>query len=132
MSEAQSTLPVLSASVPKPSQPWGARKIAEVCLQIIERTGRFADEVFVDVTAGLEVSDRERSLAFELVLGVLRHYITLDWRLNQVSRKPMARPPLNGGHHTSGCRVPTVLFGQDSRLGGGQRGRSADSNPTGA
>jgi 16S rRNA (cytosine967-C5)-methyltransferase len=73
---------------------WSARKIAAAALQTIERTRAFSDDVFDHMTKDLEVSERDRNLAFELVYGVLRHYHTLDWRLDQVSRKPMVRLPL--------------------------------------
>ena len=73
---------------------WSARKIAAATLQTIERTRAFSDEVFDHITKDLVVSERDRHLAFELVYGVLRHYLTLDWRLDQVSRKPMVRLPL--------------------------------------
>jgi len=63
-------------------------------LQTIERTRAFSDDAFDDITKDLVVSERDRHLAFELVYGVLRHYLTLDWRLDQVSRKPMVRLPL--------------------------------------
>ncbi len=73
---------------------WSARKIAAAALQMIERTRAFGDDVFDHITKDLVVTERDRHLAFELVYGVLRHYLTLDWRLDQVSRKPMVRLPL--------------------------------------
>jgi 16S rRNA (cytosine967-C5)-methyltransferase len=88
-----------SASHGKPlasatGRSWSARRIAAAALQTIERTRGFSDDVFDDITKDLVVSERDRHLAFELVYGVLRHYLTLDWRLDQVSRKPMVRLPL--------------------------------------
>jgi 16S rRNA (cytosine967-C5)-methyltransferase len=91
--------------MPKPSSPVNpqasttgesssARKLAAVLLQKIERTRAFGDEAFHSLTTQANVSERDRNLAFELVYGVLRHYCHLDWRLDQVSRKPMARLPL--------------------------------------
>ncbi|MEZ4274404.1 MAG: 16S rRNA (cytosine(967)-C(5))-methyltransferase RsmB [Nitrospirales bacterium] len=68
--------------------------MAAAALQTIERTRAFSDDVFDHITKDLVVSERDRHLAFELVYGVLRHYLTLDWRLDQVSRKPMIRLPL--------------------------------------
>jgi 16S rRNA (cytosine967-C5)-methyltransferase len=73
---------------------WSARKIAAATLQAIERSRAFSDDVFDRITKDLVVSERDRHLAFELVYGVLRHYLTLDWRLDQVSRKPMVRLPV--------------------------------------
>ena len=93
MARPQSTspkTPQVTASV----HPWSARKLATAALQTIERTRSFSDDVFDHMTKDLEVSDRDRNLAFELVYGVMRHYGTLDWRLDQVSRKPMVRLPL--------------------------------------
>ncbi|PJA79760.1 MAG: 16S rRNA (cytosine(967)-C(5))-methyltransferase RsmB [Nitrospirae bacterium CG_4_9_14_3_um_filter_51_5] len=88
--------PASSANPPASStgRSWGARKIAAATLQTIERTRAFSDDVFDHLTKDLDVSERDRHLAFELVYGVLRHYLTLDWRLDQVSRKPMVRLPL--------------------------------------
>jgi 16S rRNA (cytosine967-C5)-methyltransferase len=88
-----------SASHRKPlafatGRSWSARKIAAATLQTIERTRAFSDDVFDDMTKDLVISERDRHLAFELVYGVLRHYLTLDWRLDQVSRKAMVRLPL--------------------------------------
>jgi 16S rRNA (cytosine967-C5)-methyltransferase len=88
-----------SKSAPLPASPaasrfWSARKIAAATLQRIERTQTFGDDTFDRVTKNLVLSERDRHLAFELVYGVLRHHMTLDWRLDHVSRKPMARLPL--------------------------------------
>ncbi|WP_342348471.1 16S rRNA (cytosine(967)-C(5))-methyltransferase RsmB [uncultured Nitrospira sp.] len=77
-----------------PGRSWSARKIAAATLQAIERSRVFSDDAFDHITKDLVVSERDRHLAFELVYGVLRHYLTLDWRLDQVSRKPMVRLPL--------------------------------------
>ena len=64
-------------------------------LQTIFRTQAFADDVFDATIKDVVLSSPDRALAFELVYGVLRHAITLDWRLDHLSRKPMARLPLN-------------------------------------
>jgi 16S rRNA (cytosine967-C5)-methyltransferase len=76
------------------SRFWSARKLAAVILLKIERTRAFGDDVFDQMTKNVEIPERDRHLAFELVYGVLRHYLTLDWRLDHVSRKPMVRLPL--------------------------------------
>jgi 16S rRNA (cytosine967-C5)-methyltransferase len=78
--------------MPSPSNP---RKFACKVLQTIFRTQAFADDVFDAEIKDVVLSDQDRALAFELVYGVLRHAVTLDWRLDQISRKPMARLPLN-------------------------------------
>ncbi|MGD9852057.1 MAG: 16S rRNA (cytosine(967)-C(5))-methyltransferase RsmB [Nitrospirales bacterium] len=78
------------------SLPPTARKIAWKVLQTIYRNQAFADDAFdAIVLKEISLSSQDRALAFELVYGVLRHAFTLDWRLDQLSRKPMARLPLN-------------------------------------
>ena len=77
---------------PSPSSP---RKFACKVLQTIFRTQSFADDVFDAEIKDVVLSEQDRALAFELVYGVLRHAVTLDWRLDQISRKPIARLPLN-------------------------------------
>ncbi len=77
---------------PSPSNP---RKFACKVLQTIYRSQTFADEVFDATVKDVVLSEPDRALAFELVYGVLRHAVTLDWRLDHLSRKPMARLPLN-------------------------------------
>ncbi|MDH3771657.1 MAG: 16S rRNA (cytosine(967)-C(5))-methyltransferase, partial [Nitrospirota bacterium] len=71
------------------------RKLACTVLQTIFRTQAFADDVFDATIKDVVLSEQDRGLAFELVYGVLRHAVTLDWRLDQISRKPIARLPLN-------------------------------------
>ncbi len=77
------------------SSPQTARKLACKVIQTIYRTQAFADDVFEATLQNILLSSQDRALAFELVYGVLRHAITLDWRLDHLSRKPMARLPLN-------------------------------------
>ncbi|MGE0472605.1 MAG: 16S rRNA (cytosine(967)-C(5))-methyltransferase RsmB [Nitrospirales bacterium] len=72
-----------------------ARTIACRVLQTIYRNRAFADDVFDAQLQEVSLTAQDRALAFELVYGVLRHALTLDWRLNRISRKPMARLPLN-------------------------------------
>ena len=78
-----------------PPSPSNARKAACLALQAIYRTKAFADDVIESTLHKVAVSEQDRGLAFELVYGVLRHAITLDWRLDHLSRKPMVRLPLN-------------------------------------
>jgi 16S rRNA (cytosine967-C5)-methyltransferase len=52
------------------------------------------DEQATDFALRALDDPRERSLAFELVYGVLRQRGTLDWRLNEVSKRPVERLPL--------------------------------------
>jgi 16S rRNA (cytosine967-C5)-methyltransferase len=77
---------------PSPSTP---RKFACKVLQTIYRDQAFADDVFDAAIKDVVLSEADRALAFELIYGVLRHAVTLDWRLDHLSRKPMARLPLN-------------------------------------
>ncbi|MCA9462320.1 MAG: 16S rRNA (cytosine(967)-C(5))-methyltransferase RsmB [Nitrospira sp.] len=72
-----------------------ARKFAYKALQTIFRTQTFANDVFDIALRDVSLSAQDRGLAFELVYGILRQAILLDWRLDQISRKPMARLPLN-------------------------------------
>ena len=78
-----------------PPSPSNARKAACIALQAIYRSKAFADDVIEATLNDIAVSEQDRGLAFELVYGVLRHAIALDWRLDHLSRKPMARLPLN-------------------------------------
>lgn len=78
-----------------PSSPPTARNIACKVLQTVYRKQTFADDVFDATLQETSLPPQDRALAFELVYGVLRHALTLDWRLDQLSRKPMARLPLN-------------------------------------
>ncbi len=78
-----------------PPFPSNARKFACAVLQTIYRTQAFAEDVIETTLNDVVLSEPDRALAFELVYGVLRHAITLDWRLDHLSHKPMARLPLN-------------------------------------
>jgi 16S rRNA (cytosine967-C5)-methyltransferase len=78
-----------------PSSPSNARNLACKVLQTIYRSQTFADDVFDATVNDVVLPEPDRALAFELVYGVLRHALTLDWRLDHLSRKPMARLPLN-------------------------------------
>ncbi len=77
--------------IPSSSNP---RKVACTVLLTIYRNHAFADDVFDAAVKEVALSAADRALAFELVYGVLRHALTLDWRLDHLSRKPMARLPL--------------------------------------
>ncbi len=77
------------------SSPSNARKFSCKVLQAIYRDQAFADDVFDAAIKDVVLPDSDRSLAFELVYGVLRRSVTLDWRLDHLSRKPIARLPLN-------------------------------------
>ncbi|MGH7228516.1 MAG: 16S rRNA (cytosine(967)-C(5))-methyltransferase RsmB [Nitrospiraceae bacterium] len=71
----------------------GTRRVALETLLAIEREESFADDALDRSLsrAGLDV--RDRALTFELVFGVLRHRATLDWRLDHVADRGIARLP---------------------------------------
>ncbi len=71
----------------------GARRVALETLLAIEREEMFADDALDRSLsrAGLDV--RDRALVFEIVYGVLRHRATLDWRLDHVTDRTIARLP---------------------------------------
>ena len=71
-----------------------ARVIALRTLENIDRHHHFADESFTLHIERSSLSELDRSLAFELVYGVLRWRETLDWRLNHVSNRPVQRLPV--------------------------------------
>lgn len=75
--------------------PITARKLAGRVLHRIYRTLTFADDAIEAAFKEATLPDQDRALAFELVFGALRHAITLDWRLDHISRKSMARLPLD-------------------------------------
>lgn len=72
----------------------GGRAVALAVLQAVERPGVFADEALERAFGRLRLDARERGLAWELVYGVLRRRSTLDWRLDQVSDRPLDRLPV--------------------------------------
>jgi 16S rRNA (cytosine967-C5)-methyltransferase len=71
----------------------GARAVALDVLLSIERTHTFADEALDHYISHGALDSRDRALAFELVYGILRHQSTLDWRLDHVATKSMAKLP---------------------------------------
>lgn len=78
----------------KPSQPsQGARAAALEALLAVERTRAYADEALDRSVSRAALDTRDRALAVELVYGVLRHRLTLDWRLDRVADRPIRRLP---------------------------------------
>ena len=71
-----------------------SRRLALQTLGAVERDRCFADEAFARFATPAMLPTQDQALAFELVYGVLRHRTTLDWRLNAVANRPMARLPL--------------------------------------
>ena len=61
----------------------------------VERHNAAADEALHEAVRRDPLDARDRALAQEIVYGVLRHQLTLDWRLDQVATKPMAKLPAN-------------------------------------
>lgn len=70
-----------------------ARAVAMEVLLAVEREGAFADESLDRAARRTGLAPRDRALAQELVYGVLRQRSTLDWRLDQVATKSMAKLP---------------------------------------
>ena len=71
----------------------GARAVALDVLLSVERDRAFADEAFDLAVSRNRLDARDRSLALELAYGVLRHQSTLDWQLDHVATKSMAKLP---------------------------------------
>jgi 16S rRNA (cytosine967-C5)-methyltransferase len=71
----------------------GSRAAALAALLDVER-GAEADDAVDHRAARAELYRRDRAQTMELVYGVLRHQLTLDWRLAQVAARPMGRLPV--------------------------------------
>lgn len=71
----------------------GARAVALDALLSVERAQTFADDALDHYISRSALDSRDRALALELVYGILRHQSTLDWRLDHVATKPMAKLP---------------------------------------
>ncbi|MDP6112682.1 MAG: transcription antitermination factor NusB [Planctomycetota bacterium] len=69
------------------SQPSTARTLAHQILCEYRRTGRFVSEITEREFSQKSPSTPDRALITELVLGVVRHRITLEYLLNRFSRK---------------------------------------------
>ena len=70
-----------------------ARVVALETLLAVESRDVFADDALEAAGRRAGLDARDRALALELVYGVLRHQGTLDWRLDHVATKPMAKLP---------------------------------------
>jgi 16S rRNA (cytosine967-C5)-methyltransferase len=71
----------------------GARAVALDALLSVERAQTFADDALDHSISQSALDSRDRALALELVYGILRHQSTLDWRLDHVATKAMAKLP---------------------------------------
>lgn len=71
-----------------------ARAVAFETLLAVESHDVFADEALESASRHATLDVRDRALALELVYGVLRHQNTLDWRLDHVATKSMAKLPV--------------------------------------
>lgn len=71
-----------------------ARSLALRILNTIERDDCYADEAMHRASFGVELPPRERALMMELVYGVLRTRLRLDWRLELVADRRMNRLPI--------------------------------------
>lgn len=75
----------------KPLQ--GARAAALETLLAVDRARVYADDALDQSLSRALLDTRDRALAVELVYGVLRHRLTLDWRLDHVADRPIRRLP---------------------------------------
>lgn len=71
-----------------------ARSTALAVLMSIFQHRHYADDALQTVLDRIALSSQDRALVHELVYGVLRHRLTLDWRLNRIATRPMERLPL--------------------------------------
>lgn len=77
------------------SEGQGARQLALSILALVGPDGMYVDEAIQRTLSGASLDPRDRALVMELVHGVLRHRMALDWRLDQVASRKMAKlPPL--------------------------------------
>ena len=70
-----------------------ARSLALTILERIEKDHCHADEAISSACVGVALDPRDRALLMELVYGVLRHRLRLDWRLDHVASQRMGRVP---------------------------------------
>lgn len=76
----------------RPRRRLTARGVALTALKRIDADGAYANLALDEVLEKYPLSDpRDRALATELVYGVTRRRATLDWALDQVSRRPVAQ-----------------------------------------
>ena len=84
-------------SDPQPLQSVNAasagRRAAMNALLAIEKAGLLSDDLFDDVSAAASLDQRDRGFMVELVRGVLRYQVTLDWRLGLLSDRRIAKLP---------------------------------------
>lgn len=90
----KSPLSPQSSALSTASGPSPARKVAHQVLCTLERTDGFADELLDDAFGRMQLDARDRRLGMELTYGVLRRQASLDWRLDHVTDRPVARLPV--------------------------------------
>lgn len=69
----------------------GAREIALEVLYKVEEKGAYSNVQLNYVLEKYDPGFQERSLATSLVYGVLRHRNTLDWQIEQFSKRPVKK-----------------------------------------
>ncbi len=72
----------------------GPRSLALTILLKIHHQQPFADDVLDSLLESSKIPPVDRGLIVELVYGILRHQMSLDWRLNHIADRPMSRLPL--------------------------------------
>ena len=82
---------------PHPAPPGqaapSARHAAVKALLSIDKAGLLGDDVFDQVSAKAGLDLRDRAFMVELVRGVLRYRVTLDWRLGLLSDRRITKLP---------------------------------------
>ncbi len=90
----KSPLSPQSSALSTASGPSPARKVAHQVLCALERADEFADELLDEAFEAARLDARDRRLCLELTYGVLRRQASLDWRLNHLADRPVARLPV--------------------------------------
>jgi 16S rRNA (cytosine967-C5)-methyltransferase len=71
-----------------------ARLVALQALVQLDTRAGLADEILDRLLRASGLDARDRGLAWELVYGVLRYRLSVDWRLGQVSERAVERLPV--------------------------------------
>lgn len=81
--------------LPQPTDAASAgRRAAMKALVAIEKAGLLNEDLFDQVSVSASLDQRDRAFMVELVRGVLRYRATLDWRLDFLSDRRIAKLPI--------------------------------------
>lgn len=92
MAKASGAIANRSSNTPAASSV--ARAAALAALLDVERHRADAEPALERHAGQAALDSRDRALVMELAYGVLRHRLSLDWRLDQVAIRPMERLPM--------------------------------------